>query len=446
MTENNLSRKLGFWAALAIGVGTTVGSGVFVSAGEVARAAGSPTMAVLSWLLGGIIIIPQMLVLGELATAYPENGSGYVYLSEAGSRPLAFLYGWATFLALAPPSISILSLAAVSYLGFFIPGLGGLTGKFVAVGLVLVFTAIHYRSVQGGGSLQVLLTGAKILPFAVVVGLGLYYLNLNNLFHVPAAVASSSLSDRLFGGISATSWAYVGMTSICYMTGEVRDPGKTMPRALVGAALVVMALYSLVSLAVMGVMPFDKVLASEAPIADALNYMPAFSGMGPKFVSCAAVIVILGSLSSCIMYQPRMQYAMAKDGMFFKIFEHVHPRYETPDRSILIQVGYGILLVFLSDLVTLLGYLTLVYLLMNMLIFGSIIFCRRKADYRPAFRTPAWRLMTAVSVLGCGWMAYGTFLWAPVQGLVAAALVVVTGLPAFYYWDRKRTKTLTPAA
>jgi len=438
--ERNLARQLGFWAALAIGVGCTVGSGVFVSAGEVAKAAGSPALAVLSWIIGGLIVIPQMMVLGELATAYPENGGGYIYLSEAGSRPLAFLYGWATFLALDPPSISILSLAAVSYLGFFIPGLEGLTGKFVAVGLVLIFTAIHYRSVRTGGAVQVLLTGAKILPFAVVVGLGLFYFDAGNLFHVPEAVRGAPMANRLFAGISATSWAYVGMNAVCYITGEVRDPGRTMPRALVGAALVVTALYALVSLAVMGVMPFDKVISSSAPIADALSYMPAFSGMGPKFVSAAAVIVILGSLSSCVMYQPRLQYAMAKDGMFFKVFEHVHPKYDTPDWSILIQVGYGIILVFLSDLVTLLGYLTLVYLLMNMLIFGSIVFCRRKPDYRPAFRTPAWQLMTLIAVLGCGWMAYGTFLWAPVPGLIAAALVVVTGLPAYYYWDRKRAR------
>lgn len=437
--KKDLTRKLGLGAALALAVGTTIGSGIFVNSGTVAAAAGTPFIAIIAWIIGGLLIIPQMMVLSELATAYPENGSGYTYLVKAKSRPLAFLYGWASFFALDPPSISILALAAASYIAIFIPSLTGLAGKFVATALIVIFAALHYRSVKSGGFFQVLITIAKILPFVIVIGLGLFYMNGSNFTYSQPA-ASGSFFSLLLAAVSATSWSYTGMSSVTYMSGEFKNPTKTLPRALIGAGIIVTAIYTLVAVSVIGIMPFEKLMKSQTAIADALKYIPSFSGIASTFVTIAAIIVILGSLSSCIMFQPRMEYAMARDNLFFKIFGHVHPKYETPDWSILLQVGYAILLVFATDLVTLLGYFTLVMNLMNIILYGSIIFCRKNADYNPTYRTPAWGLMTAISILGSAWLAWGTFSWAPWQGLLASFVVVVTGLPAYYYWNNKNKK------
>lgn len=440
--KKDLTRKLGLGAALALAVGTTIGSGIFVNSGAVAAAAGTPFIAILAWIIGGLLIIPQMMVLSELATAYPENGSGYTYLVKAKSRPLAFLYGWASFFALDPPSISILALAAVSYIAIFIPSLTGLAGKFAATALIIIFAALHYRSVKSGGFFQVLITIAKIIPFAIVIGLGFFYMNGSN-FSYSHPSASGSFFSMLLAAVSATSWSYTGMSSVTYMSGEFKNPTKTLPRALIGAGIIVTAIYTLVSVSVIGIMPFDKLMSSQTAIADALKYVPSFSGIASTFVSVAAIIVILGSLSSCVMFQPRMEYAMAKDNLFFKVFGHIHPKYETPDWSILLQVGYAIVLVFATNLVTLLGYFTLVLNLMNIILYGSIIFCRKNSDYNPTYRTPAWGLMTAIAILGSAWLAWGTFSWAPWQGLIASLVVVVTGLPAYYYWNSKN-KNQTP--
>lgn len=437
--KKDLTRKLGLGAALALAVGTTIGSGIFVNSGTVAAAAGTPFIAIIAWIIGGLLIIPQMMVLSELATAYPENGSGYTYLVKAKSRPLAFLYGWASFFALDPPSISILALAAASYIAIFIPALTGLASKFVATALIVIFTALHYRSVKSGGFFQVLITIAKILPFVIVIGLGLFYMKGSNFTYSQPA-ASGSFFSLLLAAVSATSWSYTGMSSVTYMSGEFKNPTKTLPRALIGAGIIVTAIYTLVAVSVIGIMPFEKLMKSQTAIADALKYISSFSGIASTFVTIAAIIVILGSLSSCIMFQPRMEYAMARDNLFFKIFGHVHPKYETPDWSILLQVGYAILLVFATDLVTLLGYFTLVMNLMNIILYGSIIFCRKNADYNPTYRTPAWGLMTAIAILGSAWLAWGTFSWAPWQGLLASFVVVVTGLPAYYYWNNKNKK------
>lgn len=435
--RTELSRKLGVGAALAVAVGQTIGSGIFVSSGQVASAAGGFKIAIIAWIIGGLLVIPQMMVLAELATAYPVDGTGYVYLKEANFKPLAFLFGWSYFLAIDPPSITILSLAIISYLGFFFPIMGGLTGKFFAVLIILIFTALHYRSVKVGGFFQVFITLAKIVPFAIIIGLGFVYMKTGNFTSAPQSSITSTFG-LLMAAISATTWSYCGMSAVSYMSGEFKEPGKTLPKALIGASLIVMAVYTLVAFAISGIIPFNELVKSQAPVADALLHIPKFAHISSLFVSLAGIFVIIGSLSSCIMTQPRLEYAMAKDKLFFKAFGHVNPKYETPDYSILIQVGYAIVLIFAANIVTLLGYFTLMYNLTNILMFGSIIFCRKKTGYNPSYRCPAWKLMTAIALLGSAWMAWGTFIWSPMGGTLSGIFVVVTGLPIYYYWNKKR--------
>mgnify|MGYP001103506592 CR=1 FL=1 len=434
MSSGTLTRKLGFWSALAIAVGTTIGSGIFVSSGDVARAAGTPSISIMAWIVGGLIAIPQVMVLAELSTAYPQNGSGYVYLNKAGWRPLAFLYGWATFWALDPPSISIMALAIVSYLATFFPFFSGIPGKLLGIAIILIITSIHYRSVKEGGLFQVIITAVKIVPFLIVIVLGFMYMNPDNFSYTPVPVSEKT---SLIGGVSATTWAYTGMAAICFMAGEFRNPGKTLPRALIGSVFIVLGLYTLLAVCVIGLMPFDKLINSNAAVSEAVKYIPGLSDIASSFVAITAIIVILGSLSSCIMFQPRLEYAMAKDGLFFQRFAKVHPKYETPSFSIIAQVTYACILVFFSNLTALLGYFTLIQLVINIMDFIAVYKCRKRTDYNPIYRMPMWRLTTILAILGASWLAWGTFAWAPIQGMVAAFVVIVTGLPVYYYWEKK---------
>ncbi|CAN7595170.1 amino acid permease [Peribacillus frigoritolerans] len=434
MSNGTLTRKLGFWSALAIAVGTTIGSGIFVSSGDVAKAAGTPSISILAWIIGGVIAIPQVMVLAELSTAYPQNGSGYVYLNKAGWRPLAFLYGWATFWALDPPSISIMALAIVSYLATFFPFFSGVAGKLLGIAIILLITSIHYRSVKEGGLFQVIITAIKIIPFLIVIVLGIMYMNPDNFAYTPGPGAQNS---SLIGGVSATTWAYTGMAAICFMAGEFKNPGKILPRALISSVFIVLALYTLLAVCVIGLMPFDELINSNAAVSEAVKYIPGLSDIASSFVAITAIIVILGSLSSCIMFQPRLEYAMAKDGLFFKRFARVHPKYETPSFSIIVQVAYACILVCFSNLTVLLGYFTLIQLVINILDFAAVYKCRKRDDYNPIYRMPMWRLTTVLAILGASWLAWGTFTWAPIQGVIAALIVIVTGLPVYYYWERK---------
>ncbi|MFS0634363.1 fructoselysine/psicoselysine transporter FrlA [Mesobacillus foraminis] len=440
MATKELTRKLGFWPVLAIAIGTTVGSGIFASVGEVAGASGSPWLTILAFIIGGLIIIPQMCVYAELSTAYPVNGADYIYIKNAGSRPIAFLSGWATFWANDPPSLSIMALAIINYLGFLVP-IGPLTGKFIASALIILFMIMHIRSVEGGGKFQTIITAAKIIPFVVVIGVGVFFLKGDYLGAAETTAAGTATAATgimaLLAGVSATSWSYTGMASITYMTGEIKNPGKTMPRALIGSCLLILALYSLLSLVISGLLPFDKLVNSSAPISDAISTIPGIGPMAGVFVAIMGIIVIMGSLSSCIMYQPRLEYAMAKDKLFFKSFANIHPKYGTPHFSIMVQCLLGIFLIFVSNLTDLLGYFTLVLCFKNTLTFGSILWCRKRDDYNPLWRTPAPNLMAFLAIASSLILVVSTFAWAPIQGLAAAIVVIVTGLPAYYFWDKK---------
>lgn len=405
--KNELGRKLGLGAVIALGVGTTVGSGIFSSLSEVANAAGSSLFLVLAFIIGGLLQIPANFVYSELASAYPEDGGQYVYFREAGSRPLAFLCGWISFWATDPPSISIMALAIVNYLAFFIP-IHGLVLKLVAVVFVLIFMGVHIRSVEGGGKFQTIITALKILPFALVIGIGLFNLQGDILLSsAPLEGYATSGIAALIAGIAATTWSYDGMGAACYMSGEIKNPKKNMPLGLILTAVVVLALYAGTIVAIM------------------------------------EIIVVIGSLSSCIMFQPRIEYAMAKDNLFFKSFAKVHPKYETPYFSIIVQCAVAIVLIFASDLSALLGYFTMVALLKNVLTFVTIFVLRKKGKehgYNPSYKCPGGPIMPLIAIIMTSTLIWGELTYAPMQSLICALVAVVTGLPVFYYWDRKNNR------
>lgn len=434
-----LGRKLGLGAVIALGVGTTVGSGIFSSLSTVAGAAGSSLLLILAFVVGGFIQIPANLCYAELATAFPEDGGQYVYFREAGSRPLAFLCGWISFWATDPPSISIMAIAIANYLSYFVH-LNGLILKFVAVALVLILMLVHLRSVEGGGKFQTFITAFKIIPFALIIGVGLFFMKDGLVLStVPMSGASVGIM-ALLAGISATTWSFDGMGAPCYMCGEIKNPKKNMPMGLILTAVVVIILYVGLSFVSSGIVPIKELAASSAPISLVASKIPVIGGAAGTVTAIMAIIVIIGSLSSCIMFQPRIEYAMAKDGLFFKAFAKVHPKYATPYFSILVQCAVAIVLIFASSLNDLLGYFTLVALMKNFLTFATIFVLRRKAHYKPMWKMPAGYLMAGVAMFMTGTLIVSTFLWAPIQGLICAGIAIGTGLPVYYFWEKQNKK------
>ena len=442
MSENSkeLGRKLGLGAVIALGVGTTVGSGIFSSLSEVANAAGSSLFLVLAFILGGLLQIPANFCYAELASAFPEDGGQYVYFREAGSRPMAFLCGWISFWATDPPSISIMALAIVNHLAYFLP-IHGLALRFIAVAFVLLFMCIHLRSVEAGGAFQTFITALKILPFALIIGIGLFNLNGSLLLSSERLAGTTATGiAALVAGIASTTWSYDGMGAACYMSGEIKDPHRNMPLGLILTAIVVLVLYGGLTFAASGILTVDELAASDAPIALLASKLPGIGHFAGTAVAVMAIIVVIGSLSSCIMYQPRIEYAMAKDNLFFKSFAKVHPKFETPYFSIIVQCAVAIVLIFATSLSDLLGYFTMVALFKNVATFCTIFVLRKKEHYKPTYKMPGGYIMPVIASFMTLTLIWGELTYAPVPAILCAVIAIGTGLPAFYFWDRKNKK------
>ncbi len=440
-----LKRELNIWHVIALILGSVIGSGVFINLPIVAREAGSPWLAVAAWLVGGIIWLPQLFILAEMATAYPEEGFGYLYLKKAGSPALGFLYVWTVFWTSDTPSITIIALSAVTALSIFWGPLAGtLYTKLFAMLLIMVLTYVHYRSVRKGGGVQIILTIAKLSPLILLCILGVSLFNTEHLFAAPQipVMANKGMITLLVAGVAGTIWSYAGFTNVLYMAGEMKNPQKIIPRSLLISVGIVTLVYTLIALSTSVFIPYNDLIGTSGQFANPFLYLPAFAKIAGAFLAIAAFISMIGCVNALIMVQPRIEYAIAKDGLFFKTFAHVHPKYQTPDYSILLQSGLAIVLLFIGGIEALLGYFTLSYLLQNGMVYGAIFFLRKRDDYKPTFKSPAWLLMAIVAIASQMYLIYGTFIAFPLGGVLSAVVLIATGLPMYYYFKYRQSQTI----
>ena len=449
MTAPVPARQLSLVQTFAIIVGTVIGSGVFISLPIVGTIAGTPGMSVVIWLLGGIVWIPQVLILAEMGTAYPIQGGAYNYLHRAGSPFLGFLYTWTAFLTSDTPTLTIVSLSAVSALTIFSVILEDpVVARIIAGALIALVAYVHWRSVRGGGNTQVLLTVAKLAPLLLIVVFGLLSWTPEALsFSVaPTGGEQRPFWNVIVAGVSSTLWSYAGFTNILYMAGEVKNPARSLPVALIGSLAFVMVSYTLIAAATGAIVPFGDILGAKGSFVNPFAYLPGFEASAGTIFALAAATSMVGVLSACMMSQPRLEYAMARDGLFFPVFGHLHPVHLTPDYSIIIQAGLAILMLLLSNIENLLGYFTLSYALQNAMVYGALFFLRRRTDYAPTYRAPFGLTMAAIALAIQAAVAVGTLLAYPAGGAIACLGLILTGFPIYHYYYRKRGSRPTDPA
>jgi len=435
----NPKRQLGLIQTSSIIIGQVIGSGIFINIPIVAAISGNIWVAVLIWFLGGLLWLPQIFILAEMGSAYPDQGGPYQFINKAGSPFLAFLYTWTAFLTSDTPTLTIIGLLAADALSYFFPELGlDIYARIFAAVLILIFTIIQFRSVKLGGNVQVLLTASKLLPLLAVVLIGFYLIAAGKGQPMNFSADKSFSLNVLTAGIAATVWAYAGFLNILYTSGEVLNPKKVLPKSLIGSVLFVMSAYVLINIGTAAIVPFNKLVSvEEGKFINPFKYIETFALDPGAIFAIAVFISMLGVMNSSIITQPRLEYAMARDGLFFKVFGHLHEKYLTPDFSIFIQSFAAIVLLF-GNLGDLLGYFTLSYVLQNMLVYGSIFSLRRRKDYKPSFKSPLWFLMGVLSVIIQLYLAYGAFLAYPLGGLLACVSLIVTGLPLYLYFVRRK--------
>jgi len=440
-------RQLNLLQTSSIIIGQVIGSGIFINIPIVAAIAGNSWIAVFIWFLGGLLWLPQIFILAEMGTAYPDQGGPYHFIHKAGSPFLAFIYTWTAFLTSDTPTLTIIGLLAADALSFFFPELGlGIYAKIFAAVLIAIFTVLQYRSVKSGGNVQVVLTFAKLFPLLAVVVIGFFFIGDGNLYVESLFRTNENQPISLSiitAGVAATIWAYAGFLNILYTSGEVKNPTKNLPKALIGSVLFVMGAYVLISFFTNAIVPFsDLISVEEGKFINPFKYIDGISGIAGGIFAIAVFVSMLGVMNSSIITQPRLEYAMAKDGLFFKQFANLHPKFLTPSFSIVFQSVFAVVLLF-GNLNDLLGYFTLSYVLQNTLVYGSIFWLHKKEDYKPTYKSPVWKIMGGVSVLVQLYLAYGAFLAFPLGGLLACLSLIFTGLPLYLYFKKgKVTRTI----
>ncbi|HEV2331968.1 MAG TPA: amino acid permease [Gammaproteobacteria bacterium] len=426
-----LPRKLGPWTGIAVVVGVIIGSAIYQVPSSIAAETGSLMGVTLVWVVGGLISLFGALSVAELATMYPEAGGPYAYLREAFGRPLAFLFGW-MWLLTTPFSWAAQALAFAYYLGTLVP-LGTAGTHAVAAVLITVISALQYRSVSIGALVQNVSTGTKLV---MLMGLALA---LFLLAPQPAAnLASAAQGSLKWGGLGlalvASLWAYDGWANLTPLAGEMREPQRNLPRAFIGGTLVTLAVYLIMNAAFLMALPFGVLSGSKAVAADAVT---AVLGHGGTVVVALLVMVsTFGSLNGSTMSDPRVFYAMAEDGLFFRSVGKIHPRFETPHVAILFSWVLAVIYVLLRDYLQLAAaYVLGIWPFLALSVIGLFILRRRKPDLARPYQTFGYPLIPALFVLGT-FLVIGGSLYADPWSTCISLGVTLAGLPIYYLWIR----------
>ncbi|HEX2077737.1 MAG TPA: amino acid permease [Longimicrobium sp.] len=426
---DGLPRRLGVWSAAAAAVGLTIGSGIFRVPATVAAESGSVGAIALVWVLGGVITLCGALTVAELAAAFPRAGGIYVYLREAYGPLAAFLFGWSWFFIRSAASAGT-TLVFVAYLGTFVP-LDPVMQRVTAVALIVLVGAANYRSVRLGATIQDASTVAKVLALLVTAAV---IFALGQASGGALAAPTFLMGDA--GGIGvalvAALFAYDGWIAATLIAGEVRDPQRALPRALAWGAAIIVVTYLAINAAYLYALPLAELAASRAVAVDAVTRV---AGAGGAAVIAALVMLsTFGGLNAGLMTGPRVYYAMAEDGLFFRRVAAVHPRFGTPH----VAVGLLVVLTALNASVRTFeqlaeAFVLLLYPFLALTVAAVFVLRRRRPDLPRPYRTAGYPLVPAVFLVGTVAMMVNALIERPSATLLGAG-IVAAGVPVYFAW------------
>jgi basic amino acid/polyamine antiporter, APA family len=422
-----LARELGLLAATALVVGQVIGVGIFLTPGTIIRSIASPLGVLLVWGTMGVMAICGALCYGALAARNPRAGGGYVYLREAYGPRVAFLYGWKCLLIMDPGITAALAVGFASYSAYFL-ALGPTAVRLVAIAAIATFALIHIAGVRFGTTLITWVTGLKV---ALVVGLALAAAaspaGSGSHFLPFSARAPGALP--LFGAVAgafvSAFFSFGGWWEVTRIAGEVRDPHRTVARALTLGLVTVMLVYSLATLAFIYVIPIDRVGEGQTFVAQVGEAI--LGRAGGAVVALTVIVCVLGSLGAMQMMAPRLYFAMAEDGLFPAAVAAVHPRFGTPARAIAVQSVLASALVALGTFDTIVAYFVFVTVVFIAAVVASV-FVIRRVD--ASFKVPGYPWTPATFLLAVAILLTLLALNSPVQALLGVA-VAAAALPVY---------------
>jgi len=447
-TAPELSRDLRVSHAGAVVVGTIIGSGIFLVPAEMMQAVGSAELVYLAWIVGGLMSFFGALTYAELGAMRPQAGGEYVYVRDAYGPLGGFLYAWTWFVIAKPASIATITTGLVRILGTFTVfaffskelitfPLPITYGQLVAVAATILISFLNYIGVKKAGEFQLIFTVLKIAIVLGIVVLGFTY-GGGAWTHFAGHYAGAKGGILGFmAALVAALWAYDGWNDLNMVAGEVKNPERSIPIALIAGVAIVGALYMLLNAAVQYVLPADVIANSPRPASDAMALV--LGRAGAAIVSAGMALSMLVGLNGTTMSGARVPFAVARDGYFFKGLGHVHPKFHTPSTSIIVQAVLAILLLLVGGSFRQLFSLAIFAEWLFYMIAGSTVFVFRKREPgtpRP-YRVWGYPVVPLLFVAASAVLLYFTFRDNYPNSAIGT-LVILAGIPVFYYFASRR--------
>jgi APA family basic amino acid/polyamine antiporter len=450
--EPSLIRGLSLLDSILLLAGGIIGSSIFLTAKDIAGPLPHPALFFLVWMLGAVISMCAAFAFAELGSMFPDSGGQYVYLREAFGDLVAFLYGWMLFAVANGGTIAALSVASAAYLGEVFPILSQKNVIFNVHGVaftnahvfglisIVIVTWINVAGLRRGAVLQNVATWAKFLAMGafVILGFAIGKGHWGNFtYHagtggITMGMTRNELISALGVGLIAVFWAYDGWVYITWVAGEVRDPRRNVPRAMVLGLILVAVVYLAMNLTYVYAMPINEVAQHETIAAAAAGVL--FSPLAAKWLSAVIALACFGAMASCTLSGARVYFAMARDGVFFKRMAEVHPKWRTPALSLIGQAVWSCLLTVSGRYDQLYTYVIFGMILSYTLtVIGLFVLRWKRPEIPRPYRCTGYPWLPGFYVLLGSWWVLNTIWKRPMEAL-ASAVIVLIGVPGYLYW------------
>ena len=430
-----LAKELTLYGLIMVAIGSSIGSGIFVTPSQIAALVPSAGLILAVWILGGLVSLTGALTFGELGSLFPKAGGIYVFLKEAYGGWLGFLYGWAYLLIITSGSIAVLSLAFTYYLSFFIPM--GESGKIItSIIVIITVTTLNVFRAKFGEIFSNIFTGLKLVGIFIIIGVGFFYGSTNLSFHNFNLGFGSGSTISGFGvALVSVLFSYGGWQHASFLAAETKNPARNVPVAMITGALIVIAIYLLVNVSYMLLLPVNKIVGSQKIAAEAISTVLPFGGM---LVAGIIAISTLGTIGIYTLSAPRIYYAMADDGLFFKKIADVHPRFKTPVNAIIAQSAWSIvLLLFWGTFEDLITYTVSVeWIFFTLAAAGIFIFRKKLKNTDRPYKTFGYPVTPLIFICINIWFVINIMINKPLH--IAIGLVfLILGIPFYLFFKRK---------
>lgn len=441
MTTERLPRTVGLFSAIAVIVGTTIGSGIFRVPARVAGLLGEPGPILLAWVLGGALALFGALTLAELAAMSPRSGGIFAYLEESFGPLPAFLFGWSQLAVIRASALGGIATIFAEYLGYFVP-LGwsvGIPGTTIRVGgvnvaaaaTILVVALINYVGVKYAARVM---GAATIAKYAGMVGLVLlaFAAGQGHWSNFTGTGTTPFNLSMVASALVAIMWAYDGWADLSYIGGEIKDPGRNFPLALIIGTILIIAIYLLLNVAYIYLVPVPEMAGQRLIAATAAERIPILGGAGAAIVSAIVMTSCFGTLNGSMLTNPRIFFAMADRGLFFKLVARVSPRHQTPSVAIWLAAVLGCGYVLFNDFQQLADRFILgIWPFYIGAILGVFVMRRKAPNAERPYRTIGYPVVPILFLLAATGMVINALVTDPVNTGVTFAILGV-GLPVYY--------------